>query len=235
MRLIGRLFAGFLAVIISTMAFAIWHPRSPLPDAWNPIGPFDIAHPLTPLTQYKLKQVLKSPDLCLSALSTGATFTQMPDLNTSNRCHIRNRVELRAVAGIPMRPVETRCQTALRLAMWAQQGIKPAAKTFFNQNVTQIHHSSSFSCRQIRTPSGSSGRMSTHATANAIDVSGVTLSDGQRLTLLTGWTADDNRAPFFRDLRATACKWFRVTLGPDYNALHADHFHLQNTGWGLCS
>ncbi|MEO1365313.1 MAG: extensin family protein, partial [Pseudomonadota bacterium] len=91
-----------------------------------------------------------------------------------------------------------------------------------------------YNCRQMRTSSGTATRMSTHATADSIDISGVTLSDGRSLRLINGWPAADARAPFFRDLRDSACMWFRVTLGPDYNRLHADHFHLQHTGWGLC-
>jgi hypothetical protein len=31
-----------------------------------------------------------------------------------------------------------------------------------------------------------------------------------------------------------ACRWFPLVLGPDYNNLHADHFHLQVRGWGFC-
>lgn len=234
MRLIRRLLAGIIFIFLSTLAFAIWHPRSPLPDPWNPLKPLEIAHPLTPFTQYKLKQALQSPEACLSVLANGATFSPLPDLEHSDLCHIRTRVELRAVAGAALRPVETRCQTALRLAMWTQHGIKPAARAHFGQDVAQILHSSSYNCRQIRTPSGSAGRMSTHATADSIDISGVVLGDGRRMTLLEGWPANDARGAFFRDLQTSACKWFRVTLGPDYNALHADHFHLQHTGWGLC-
>ena len=77
--------------------------------------------------------------------------------------------------------------------------------------------------------------MSTHATADAIDITGFTLEDGRKITLLEGWDSEDPAVSgFLRDVRDSACDWFRVTLGPDYNALHADHFHLQNTGWGAC-
>ena len=76
--------------------------------------------------------------------------------------------------------------------------------------------------------------MSTHATADAIDVSGFVLRDGTRVRLKQDWDGSPARMAFLRDVQESACNWFRVTLGPEYNALHADHFHLQHTGWGLC-
>ena len=31
-----------------------------------------------------------------------------------------------------------------------------------------------------------------------------------------------------------ACRVFAAVLGPDYNAAHHDHFHLDRGGWGTC-
>lgn len=234
MRLVRKLLLGLLFIAALTVAFALWHPRSPLPNAWNPLRPLVISDQVTPFTQYKLNEALTSGEMCLSALSTGAEFERLEDLTVSEVCFIRDRVRLREVADIGIRPVETRCQTALRFAMWTEHGIKPAARQYFDQTPAQITHSSSYNCRQIRTVAGNSPRMSTHATAESIDITGVTLPDGRALSLLEGWTAPDERADFFKDIRDSACTWFRVTLGPEFNALHADHFHLQHTGWGVC-
>ena len=47
-----------------------------------------------------------------------------------------------------------------------------------------------------------------------------------------------SRAPeaqFLRDAFDSACLWFPVALAPDYNALHADHFHLQGDTDGVCA
>lgn len=212
----------------------IYAPNTPLPPAWNPTLGLNVSDPVTPLTRLKLNRALADGASCRAALATGAEFEQLGDLETSTQCGIADRISLRAVGSASLRAVETRCQTALRLAMWFEHGIEPAAQRYFNQGIRQIQHNSSYSCRQIRTTNGNSNRLSTHATAEAIDISGVTLADGRKLSLLSGWPAADTRAPFFRALRNSACTWFRVTLGPDYNRLHADHFHLQHTGWGLC-
>lgn len=234
MRFVRRLFLGVCFVAACTSAFAIFHPRSPLPPEWNPRAPLRVTDPVSMLTPYKLRNAMQSAETCFASLDSGAEFVRMPDLETTEVCNIRDRVELRSVAGMTVAPFETRCQTALRLAMWAEHGIKPAASEHFSSKIERIVHNSSYNCRQIRAPGGSGGRMSTHATAEAVDISGVVFQDGRRLSLLDGWPADDARGAFFRDLRDNACKWFRVTLGPEYNRLHADHFHLQHTGWGLC-
>jgi len=76
--------------------------------------------------------------------------------------------------------------------------------------------------------------MSTHATADAIDISGFDLADGTRVRLRADWGGVGAKSAFLRAVRDGACDWFDLTLSPDYNILHADHFHLQSRGWGLC-
>jgi hypothetical protein len=86
----------------------------------------------------------------------------------------------------------------------------------------------------MRTTGGTSSRFSTHATASAMDVSGFRLADGSRISLLADWDGQGPEAAFLRRVRDGACDWFGLTLSPDFNRLHADHFHLQVSGWGGC-
>ncbi len=104
--------------------------------------------------------------------------------------------------------------------MWAAHGL--------GEDVVGIDHIGSYSCRVMRTSRGAGERMSTHATAEAVDVVAIRLADGRRLSLIDDWGEE------LQGVRDSACDWFRVVLSPDYNALHRDHFHLQNRGWGLC-
>lgn len=209
------------------------HPDTPLPDEWNLWAPLRIADPMTPITGFKLRRALDTPGMCVEILQDGgAAIDPMPDLDQSETCGIRDRVALRGFKDLRLSPVETACPTALRLALWVEHGIQPAARDAFGQEVARLHHFSSYSCREIRTPDGGGGRMSSHATASAIDISGVTLADGRRIDLLDGWDGPDG--DFLRRVRDTACTWFGTTLGPEYNALHRDHFHLQNRGYGTC-
>jgi len=118
--------------------------------------------------------------------------------------------DIRAV----MRPVETRCTIALRLAMWERDGLRPTAPAL-GTALTNIDHIGSYNCREMRT--------------------GFRFLDGSDAVLTREWDTGDARANFLRAARDGACEWFRSTLSPDYNALHTDHFHLQSNGWRACS
>ena len=227
-------FRVFLVLLCFGIWFALISPKSPLSMAWNPLTPLSLQDGLTPLTAWKLRSALEDTESCVAALETGADFKELPDYEKSPICHIRGQVELSGVGGSNLAPLNTRCQTALRVAMWERHGIQPAAERLFGQPVREILHLSSYSCRQIRTTQGGETQMSTHATADAIDVTGFVLEDGQRITLLKNWKNPERESDFLLEVWDGACEWFRVTLSPDYNALHADHFHLQHTGWGLC-
>lgn len=229
--------AAFFVVIIG-LGIGVWqamvNPNGLLPPEWNPMRPLDVRDPFSPITQWKLSRALSSRDTCLMVLETGADARVLPDFKASDMCHIRPQVNLVTVGQADVKPIKTRCQTALRTAMWERHGIQPAAQLHLAQGVQEIRHFSSYNCREMRTSQGSTGRMSTHATADSIDVSGFVLTNGQRVMLLEDWNGTGERAAFLHAVRDSACDWFRVTLGPDYNALHANHFHLQHTGWGLC-
>lgn len=157
----------------------------------------------------------------------------MADFEDTDQCHIMGRVDLSRVGGATMRPVETRCAIALRLAMWERHSLQPAAAEI-GKKLSGIDHIGSYNCREMRTGARATGRMSTHATADAIDIAGFRFSDGTDARLIRDWDKDDSTAAFLRTARDGACVWFRMTLSPDYNALHADHFHLQSQGWGGC-
>lgn len=211
------------------------NPKAGLPREWNPIEPLHISDPMTPFTGMKLRRAVLSGEACLAALETGSvSFRSLDDFTAGPNCGIENRVTLRTVGSASVVPVETRCAVALRMAMWERHVLAPAAVEIMGTQLTGIDHLSSYNCREIRTPGGSGGRMSTHATAEAIDVAGFRFADGRRLRLLSDWDGSGPEAAFLRSARDGACDWFATTLGPDYNRLHADHFHLQSRGWGTC-
>jgi hypothetical protein len=68
--------------------------------------------------------------------------------------------------------------------------------------------------------------MSEHATANAIDISGVKLADGKFISIRKDWNSAGPEAAFLRELRDGICSYFNLTLSPEYNADHRDHFHV---------
>jgi hypothetical protein len=120
------------------------------------------------------------------------------------------------------------CPLAEATRQWLMESVQPAAMQHFRQPVRALRTLGSYSCRPINAgrEEETSGRLSEHAFANALDVAAFVLSDGREVSLLRDWSGDAVRAAFLRDARDGACKAFRTTLGPDYNALHRDHFHL---------
>ncbi len=42
------------------------------------------------------------------------------------------------------------------------------------------------------------------------------------------------KGDFLREVKTGGCQLFGTTLSPDYNAAHADHFHLDMGRWRIC-
>ncbi|MEM9433791.1 MAG: extensin family protein [Pseudomonadota bacterium] len=220
---------GLCALLGFVLAASV--PDSPVTRPWNPTQPFALTDQLTPVTPLKLWKVGRNPALCRAALDDpelDVTFQE--PLVVSEQCFISNRVTVSKVGQAGLDPVETQCQTALRLALWERHGVRPAAQAFLGQPVAGIEQIGSYNCRPIR----GSQRMSTHATAASIDISGFRLADGRVIDLAQDWDSTGPDAEFLRTVRDAACRWFETVLGPDFNALHADHFHLQLRGFGTC-
>ena len=219
-----------LALLVLLGSALLRHPDTPLPPQWNVFEPLDVNAEITPITQWKLDWASSDPALCLKVLGGAARMREKPFVETSQHCSIESRVILSAVGRAVIEPIETSCATALRLAMWERHGLQSVAREMFGANVARIRQVGSYNCRRI----AGTERWSTHATADAIGVIGFDLTDGTRISLLRDWNEDDDKARFLRRVRDSSCKWFGTTLGPDYNDAHADHFHLQNEGWGTC-
>ena len=211
----------------------LFHPESPLPDEWHPLKPLNAEAPISGLTQWKLRNALSDDARCLASLRD-TDYASLDPLEESAQCRISPRISLARVGDAKLRRVETRCQTALRLLMWEKHGLQTAARRHLGQEIARIEHFSSYNCRKIRSTGGPTARMSSHATADAIDISGFRMKDGTHVDLRKDWGTDGSKSRFLQDAFNSACMWFRVALGPEYNALHADHFHLQGSGWGLC-
>jgi hypothetical protein len=237
-KIIVSLFSTVLSLTLAggaAVVFFVSWEDTPLPNAWNPKTILNVRDPITPLTRFKFSRALHDGDMCKIALGSIGNFVELPTRDDSELCGIKDHILLSDVGGMQVKPVNTRCQTALRFAMWAEHVIQPAARKNLTTEVKETHHFSSYNCRVIRSTSGSNvKRMSTHATAEAIDISGFSFTDGTKAILVENWGDGSEKSAFLKAVRDGACDWFRVTLSPEYNSLHADHFHLQHTGWGLC-
>ena len=173
---------------------------------------------------------------CLSSLgATRAAFTPLPDQYYGAGCSRVNTVQLASLQGDQARlalanigPVA--CPLAQTLAGWARFGVDRAARQILGSPLVRIETMGSYSCRNV----AGTNRLSAHSRAEAIDVSAFVLADGRRISVLGGWNASKDEREFLRTVHASACKRFGTVLGPDYNAAHRDHLHLEYGGGSFC-
>jgi len=203
-------------------------------DPCRPWAPLGLRAEPTVVSSWKGRAPPLGDAACRAALDqAGARFESLPDHIESEACHILNRVRISGLSTAHLDPVEMRCSIAARLYLWERHDVQPAAHRLLNAGVAEVEHFSSYSCRRMRTSRGTSWRMSQHVTANAVDISGFVLEDGRRITLKRHWGRSPEGA-FLRAAHAGLCRWFNTVLGPDYNALHADHFHADMGPFASC-
>lgn len=123
------------------------------------------------------------------------------------------------------------CPLSIGVYLW-QREVETFAQKYFGQQLVKIHHYGTYSCRRQR--GNSSGDWSEHAFANAWDVAAFELKDGTLIKILDDWDGERQKRNFLRESRSAACDIFRVTLSPDYNAAHADHFHFDMGPGSAC-
>ena len=230
----GVLFRLTVVVLLWATVSGLINPTQAIPKGWNPLAPLQVTEPVTLFTNWRLLRAIENPETCLAALSTVVRFNVMEDLDASDQCHIRARVYLEEVGQAQIEAVETTCAIALRLAMWEQHSLQPAAAMFLETAVIGIDHIGSYNCRKVRMMSGIAKGMSAHATAEAIDIIGFRFADETMINISEDWYTNDIKSQFLHAVRDGACDWFQLTLSPDYNNFHTNYLHLQSQGWGSC-
>ena len=165
-----------------------------------------------------------------------ADFTLLPAISEKEVCGSPAPVLLAALGKsrrVIVKPAATvNCPLTAALAKWEAQVVQPAAMRHFGRGVRQIRQWASYVCRSRNNRPGA--RISEHALANALDVAAFTLDDGRVVTVKEGWIAAGEEAAFLREVHGGSCKIFGTVLGPDANALHGDHFHLDLGRGGVC-
>lgn len=218
-----------LAACLAALAVARgWLELAPRHNPWAPL---DLAQPPNLLTGFKLRRLQAEPTLCASVLQTSTLrFAPVSDSLPQAGCPISNSVRIQASAVRFNGSFLATCPLAVAYALFERHGLQPAAQAVYGQPVVRIEHYGSFACRNI----GSSNRRSQHASANALDIAGFHLADGTRITLARDWQGSASEQRFLREVRDSACRFFNATLGPDYNAAHRDHFHLDMGRARIC-
>lgn len=216
-----------LAIAALFLTGRAWLADHPEHDPWAPL---DLRDPPGWATTAKLRALDGDVPACRAVLERSeVSYTVLPPTG-EGFCSRPDRTRLDAFPFTPDRPATT-CTVGIALALWERDALASAAKDLFDSKVERIEHLGAFSCRRLY--GRESGPWSEHATGNAVDIAGFVLTDGTRISVLRDWPTDGANAEFLRRARDGACRSFSTVLGPDYNAAHADHFHLDmRGGWG---
>ena len=233
---LGRAVAWVLLTVLLGGFGAAWMIKQgqvPVPERFNPFMPLNVAAAPGPLTTWKFWQATHDPARCMAALATsGMTFDAVADTTSVNGCSVHDAVRVSRLSDAAVnQPFLASCPLALSLAMAERHAWQPAA-ALQHARITRIDHVGTFACRNIN--HASQGTLSEHAHANAIDIEAFVLSNGQRISIADDWHRDTPRGMLLKQARDGACRYFHVVLGPDYNALHHTHLHLDMGPYHTC-
>lgn len=67
-----------------------------------------------------------------------------------------------------------------------------------------------------------------------IDLASLRLADGREVSARHAWGRKIQADASLREPRDGACRTFTAVLGPDRDAAHANHFHLDLGRWTAC-
>ncbi|SMQ85620.1 Uncharacterized conserved protein [Devosia lucknowensis] len=192
------------------------------PDVSDPDVPVAEPQPATP----EPERVYQT---ACPALLSGVVVGEMLDPIAEGICGERSPLSITAVRvngreiGFSS-PVTTNCAMAGALADWAGE-VDAYANAALDSPIATLDTGTSMMCRNRN--GGDEGFVSEHGFANAVDVIGFTLADGRSIAVEADWSAAASpEGKLLRQAHGAACGRFTTVLGPDANAEHEDHFHL---------
>ncbi|MBJ2217377.1 extensin-like domain-containing protein [Pseudomonas sp. MF7453] len=224
---------GLLLLLAGAFVLGVWRDWLPMRAEWNPWAPLDVRASPNLLTRYKLSRLQDDPALCDQVLKTsGLRVTRQADSAADAACPLRDVLRVQGAEVALSSSFLASCPLAVAFALFERHSLQPAAQAVFGQAVSRVEHLGSFACRTIY--NRADGRLSQHASANALDIAGFRLADGRSISVLKDWPGEGDSARFLRLVRDGACDDFNVVLSPDYNVAHRNHFHLDMGRWWVC-
>ena len=206
-----------------------------VPQRFSPFAPLNLSEPNSYFLNMRLAALKSDAGLCQAVLKTPLVeASAIPDEAIKNGCGWKNAVRLSQAGGARIAADKVTCEMAAALTMWLEHEVQPAAAQHFSKQVANVQHMGTYACRNIAGSKFWKNYRSQHATASAIDIEAFTLSDGRTVSVLMNWKGDTPEGRFLRDIHKRACRYFRVAIGPDFNAAHANHFHFDRGALKSC-
>ena len=206
-----------IGLLLAGRAWLADHPEH------NPWAPLDLRDPVGWATEAKLLALRDDVAECRAVLDRSGIAHDVLEPAGEGACRREDRIRLNSLPLSPRTPPVT-CPASIALLLWERDVLNPLAVDIFGSKISRIEHLGAYSCRRLY--GRDTGPWSEHASANAIDIAGFVLDNGTRINVLRDWPGEGEKARFLRVVRDGACESFATVLSPDYNAAHADHFHL---------
>jgi hypothetical protein len=152
-------------------------------------------------------------------------FRRLPDQRFAGGCSALGAVQL-VNMGTPATGLRAMtCPLARQFARWSRESLQPAADQWLQSRIVRIETFGTYACRTRDNIPGE--RLSQHAFANAVDVSGFQLEDGRHVTVEQGWRGGDDRVRrFLRQIFQGGCRRFNIGLSPESDRYHYNHLHF---------
>lgn len=165
------------------------------------------------------------PSECQTRLEAIAAFKPLPVLSGPGECGATDAVALDDVllsdgAKVAFSPPATlRCSMAEAVATWLREDVAPSVLKL-GSPLRGVDNYDSYECRGRNRVRGAT--LSEHGRANALDIRGFRLANGETFGL-----TDVNVPKDWREaVRATACARFSTVLGPGSDGNHEQHIHV---------
>lgn len=224
-RLMRRLLLGATVLVASFVYLRL------APDRYNITTPIDLTDKPTIVTEWKLQ--FAGADRCYAAIERARVgFERLPDEVQGPGCGFENVARLDRSLVAWGNDVTLTCRMLAGIILWERHTLQPMAQELLGSPVARVRHYGTYSCRNVN--GEKYGRRSEHATANAIDIAGFALADGQEISVLNDWGKKTAAGRFLDRIHGRACNHFNGVLGPDYNELHRDHFHFDQGDYETC-
>ncbi|MEQ1770466.1 MAG: extensin family protein [Devosia sp.] len=197
-------------------------PAASAPDMATPATPEPVSAPVEPEAPREYQVA------CPAVISGDAVAKVLPPIS-EGQCGLQTPLSLEAVSAngrtVPLNaPVTTDCGMATALPEWIED-VDSYVAARDNTRIASVIVGTNYACRNV--DNAKTGNLSFHAFGDALDVVGFTLEDGRTVTVEQGWGGTEEQGTrIVRYAHEAACSLFTTTLGPEANALHHDHLHI---------
>ena len=182
------------------------------PRAYDPLALPDVTVAPGFLTEWQMQLVDMRPTDCALVLQrAGLAAVLKPAKNAGSSCEVSGAIAVSGFSMARIKPEDMRCAMAARLYVWERHVLQPAARRILGEEIVEVLHFGSFSCRTMRGRSN----MSEHAMANAFDIAGFRTKSGRVISVKRDWNTGNAEDAFLHAARNGLCDWFNSTLSPD--------------------